>query len=95
MIYGCKSEIRDERILLFFFFFWGLQQLWNDVGENEVDKDQMILELEMQCLQLYQKKVEEAANIKARLQQSIAAKEAELATLMASLAEPNDRSLVR
>ncbi|KAI4302120.1 hypothetical protein MLD38_037906 [Melastoma candidum] len=50
----------------------------------------MIWELEMQCLQLYQSKVEEAANIKARLHQSVAAKEAELATLLTSLGEPNN-----
>ncbi|KAI4302122.1 hypothetical protein MLD38_037906 [Melastoma candidum] len=54
----------------------------------------MIWELEMQCLQLYQSKVEEAANIKARLHQSVAAKEAELATLLTSLGEPNNHPRV-
>ncbi|GFQ03162.1 65-kda microtubule-associated protein 6 [Phtheirospermum japonicum] len=55
----------------------------------------MLSELERECLKLYQKKVDEAANAKARLHQSIAAKEAEIATLMATLGEINVNSLVQ
>ncbi|KAI8538580.1 hypothetical protein RHMOL_Rhmol09G0115000 [Rhododendron molle] len=66
-----------------------LQQIWIDIGESEVDKDRMLLELERECLEVYRRKVNEAANAKARLHQSVAAKEAELATLMASLGEHN------
>lgn len=60
-----------------------------------MDKDRMLSELEKECLQVYKRKVEEAANVKARLHRSVAAKEAELATLMAVLAELNIHSLVR
>ncbi|XP_038702158.1 65-kDa microtubule-associated protein 6-like isoform X2 [Tripterygium wilfordii] len=49
----------------------------------------MLLELERECLEIYRRKVDEAANAKARLHQTIAAKEAELATLMAALGELN------
>lgn len=49
----------------------------------------MLLELERECLEVYRRKVDEAANTKARLHQSVAVKEAELATLMASLGEIN------
>ncbi|XP_010242317.1 PREDICTED: 65-kDa microtubule-associated protein 6-like isoform X2 [Nelumbo nucifera] len=54
----------------------------------------MLLELEKECLQVYRRKVHEASNNKARLHQSVAAKEAELATLMAALGELNLRSQV-
>lgn len=64
-----------------------MQQIWNDIGESEADKDRMLLELEMECLEVYRRKVEEAANAKARLHQSVALKEAEVATLMAALGE--------
>ncbi|KAG6579175.1 65-kDa microtubule-associated protein 6, partial [Cucurbita argyrosperma subsp. sororia] len=64
-----------------------LQQIWNDIGESEADKDRMLLELEMECLEVYRRKVEEAANAKARLHQSVALMEAEVATLMAALGE--------
>lgn len=49
----------------------------------------MLLELERECLEVYRRKVEEAVNAKARLHQSVASKEAEVATLMAALGELN------
>ena len=55
----------------------------------------MLLELERECLEVYRRKVDEASNAKARLHQSVAAKEAELATLMASLGELNIHSPVK
>ncbi|KAI7748900.1 hypothetical protein M8C21_006313 [Ambrosia artemisiifolia] len=64
-----------------------LQQIWKDIGETEAEKDRMLIELEIECLEVYRRKVDEAANTKARLHQSIAAKEAELAALMASLSD--------
>ncbi|KAI7735882.1 hypothetical protein M8C21_018949 [Ambrosia artemisiifolia] len=64
-----------------------LQQIWKDIGETEAEKDRMLIELEIECLEVYRRKVDEAANTKARLHQSIALKEAELAALMASLSD--------
>lgn len=49
----------------------------------------MFLELEMECMQVYRRKVEEASNVRAKLHQSLMAKEAELAALVASLGEHN------
>ncbi|KAM2658345.1 hypothetical protein EV2_021064 [Malus domestica] len=72
-----------------------LQQIWNDIGESIADQDRMLLELERECLDVYRRKVDEAANAKARLHQSVAAKEAELATLMASLGELNINSPIQ
>ncbi|KAM3339094.1 65-kDa microtubule-associated protein 6 [Capsicum galapagoense] len=69
-----------------------LQKIWTDIGESEADKDRMLLELERECMEVYRRKVEEAANAKSRLHQSVAAKEAELATLMAALGEHNINS---
>ncbi|KAB2090462.1 hypothetical protein ES319_A03G124700v1 [Gossypium barbadense] len=72
-----------------------LQQIWSDIGESEADKDRMLLQLERECLEVYRWKVEEAANAKARLHQSVAAKEAEVATLMAALGELNLHSPIQ
>ncbi|XP_047307615.1 65-kDa microtubule-associated protein 6-like isoform X2 [Impatiens glandulifera] len=66
-----------------------LQQIWNEMGESEADKDWMLSEIERECLEVYQRKLDEAANAKANLHQSVVAKEAEFATLMASLGELN------
>ncbi|KAL6193310.1 hypothetical protein ACLB2K_034394 [Fragaria x ananassa] len=72
-----------------------LQQIWTEIGESVADQDRMLLELERECLEVYRRKVDEAANTKARLHQSVAAKEAELATLMAALGELNIDSPIR
>ncbi|CAI8617017.1 unnamed protein product [Vicia faba] len=63
------------------------EQIWNDIGGTEKDKDRMLMELERGCLDIYRRKVDEASNTKAHFHQSVAAKEAEIATLMASLGE--------
>ncbi|CAH8347348.1 unnamed protein product [Eruca vesicaria subsp. sativa] len=62
-----------------------LQKIWVEIGESEAEKDRMLMELEKECLQIYQRKVDEAANSKARLYQSVAAMEAEVASFMAAL----------
>lgn len=80
---GCNTLLRE------------LQQIWNDIGESEAEKDRMLFELERECLEVYRRKVEEAANVKARLHQSVAAKEAELATLVAALGELNLHSPIQ
>lgn len=72
-----------------------LQQIWYDIGETETEKDRMLMELEMECLDVYRRKVDESANTKAHLHQSVASKEAELATLMAALGELNFYSPVK
>ncbi|KAI5677994.1 hypothetical protein M9H77_08944 [Catharanthus roseus] len=77
---SCNSLLRE------------LQQIWTDIGESDADKDRMLLELERECLEVYRRKVDEAANNKARLHQCVATKEAELATLTASLGEMNVNS---
>ncbi|XP_058724174.1 65-kDa microtubule-associated protein 6-like isoform X2 [Vicia villosa] len=72
-----------------------LEQIWNDIGETEKDKDRMLMELERECLDVYRRKVDEAANTKARFHQSVAAKEAEIATLMAALGEHDIHSPIK
>ncbi|KAJ4901265.1 65-kDa microtubule-associated protein 6 [Raphanus sativus] len=72
-----------------------LQKIWVEIGESEAEKDRMLMELEKECLHIYQRKVEEAANSKARLHQSVAAIEAEVASLMAALGMLNINSQIK
>lgn len=85
----------NSLIFCFFFFWYWEQQIWSDIGESEAEKDRMLMELERECLEVYRRKVDEAANAKARLYHSVAAKEAEVATLMAALGELNIQSPVK
>ncbi|XP_042398376.1 65-kDa microtubule-associated protein 6-like [Zingiber officinale] len=64
-----------------------LEKIWTEIGESEEEKDLMLLELEKECMKVYQTKVDEARIERARLHQSLVAKEAELASLMVSLGE--------
>ncbi|XP_074582279.1 65-kDa microtubule-associated protein 6 [Curcuma longa] len=64
-----------------------LEKIWTEIGESEEEKDLMLLELEKECMKVYQMKVDEARIERARLHQSLVAKEAELASLMVSLGE--------
>ncbi|KAL0685168.1 hypothetical protein Bca4012_052016 [Brassica carinata] len=72
-----------------------LRKIWVEIGESEAEKDRMLMELERECLQIYQRKVDEAANSKARLHQSVAAIEAEVASLMAALGVLNINSPIK
>ncbi|CAL9055741.1 65-kDa microtubule-associated protein 6-like isoform X1 [Musa acuminata AAA Group] len=64
-----------------------LKHIREEIGESEADKEQMLLEIEKECLEIYTRKVDEASKAKAQLHQSVTAKEAEIAALVASLGE--------
>ncbi|XP_039145128.1 65-kDa microtubule-associated protein 6-like [Dioscorea cayenensis subsp. rotundata] len=72
---SCKALLRE------------LQHIWTEIGESESDKDRMLMDIERECLEVYRKKVDEANDAKARLHREVAAKEAELTALMATLGE--------
>ncbi|TVU47783.1 hypothetical protein EJB05_07392 [Eragrostis curvula] len=67
------------------------EQIWTEIGEREQDKDRMFLELEMECMRVYRRKVDSANAERAQLRQSLTAKEAELKALVASIGENTPR----
>ncbi|AEE29208.1 hypothetical protein ISN45_At01g014860 [Arabidopsis thaliana x Arabidopsis arenosa] len=69
-----------------------LQKIWVDIGESDAEKDRMLMELEKECLEIYRRKVDEAANSKAQLHQSLVSIEAEIASLLAALGVFNSHS---
>ncbi|KAG6517001.1 hypothetical protein ZIOFF_020378 [Zingiber officinale] len=64
-----------------------LQIIWDEVGENEEERDRMLLQLELECLEVYKKKVEQASKTRSLLLQSLADSKAELAGLLSALGE--------
>ncbi|KAL1822825.1 hypothetical protein ACET3Z_009603 [Daucus carota] len=64
-----------------------LKVIWDDVGESDVERDKMLLELERECLEVYRRKVESANKKRAQLRQAIAEAEAELASICSAMAE--------
>ncbi|CAH2058792.1 unnamed protein product [Thlaspi arvense] len=64
-----------------------LQIIWDEIGESYNERDTMLLELEQECLDIYNKKVEKTRKHRAELQRSLAQAEAEIASLMSALDE--------
>ncbi|KAH9299334.1 hypothetical protein KI387_031016, partial [Taxus chinensis] len=64
-----------------------LQLIWDEVGESDVERDKMLLQLEQECLEVYRRKVDQANLSRAQLHQQLADSEAELAHLLSVLGE--------
>jgi protein regulator of cytokinesis 1 len=64
-----------------------LQQIWAEVGESEGEKNKVLSEIERECLEVYRRKLDDANRTRVQLHQSVATKEAEVASLMAALGE--------
>ena len=62
-------------------------QIWDEVGETDEERDQMLLQLEQECLDVYKRKVDQAAKSRAYLLQTLADANIELARLLAALGE--------
>jgi hypothetical protein len=65
-----------------------MQQIWDEVGENDSERDKMLLQLEQECLEVYRRKVERASHARAQLHQDLANSETELAALFSALGDP-------
>ncbi|KAL0317702.1 UNVERIFIED_CONTAM: microtubule-associated protein 3 [Sesamum angustifolium] len=64
-----------------------LQIIWDEVGESDVERDRMLLELEQECMEVYRRKVDQANKCRAQLRQAIADAEAELAAICSAMGE--------
>ncbi|CAN0915838.1 65-kDa microtubule-associated protein 2 [Linum grandiflorum] len=64
-----------------------LQEIWDEVGENDEERDKMLLQIEQECLDVYKRKVELAANSRAELLQTLSDANIELSTLLSSLGD--------
>ncbi|GJT41065.1 65-kDa microtubule-associated protein 1-like protein [Tanacetum coccineum] len=64
-----------------------LQKIWDEVGETDEERDKMLLQLEQECVDVYKRKVDQAAKSRAGLLQALADSKLELSTLLTSLGE--------
>lgn len=72
----------------FDYFHWNLKQLiWDEIGQDQIDREKVLLEVEQECLDVYKRKVDSANIARARLHQSLADSEAEFTHLLVSLGE--------
>lgn len=71
-----------------------LQEIWDEVGENDEERDKMLLQLEQECLDVYKRKVEQAAKSRAQLLQALSDAKLELSTLLSALGEKSSVGIV-
>lgn len=64
-----------------------MQQIWDEVGETDEERDKMLLQLEQECLDVYKRKVDQAAISRAHLLQTLADAKVELSSLLSALGE--------
>ncbi|KAJ0436084.1 putative microtubule-associated protein, MAP65/Ase1/PRC1 [Helianthus annuus] len=64
-----------------------LQMIWDEVGEDEFEREKVLVDLEHECLQVYRRKVDNANMSRARLHQELADSEAQFTHLLLSLDE--------
>ncbi|CAL5395954.1 unnamed protein product [Camellia sinensis] len=64
-----------------------LQMIWDEVGEDQFEREKVLLDLEQECLEVYRRKVDSANISRARLHQELAESEAEFTHLLLSLDE--------
>ncbi|KAL4298659.1 65-kDa microtubule-associated protein 1 [Arachis ipaensis] len=64
-----------------------LQEIWDEVGESDEQRDKMLLQLEQECLDVYRRKVEQAATSRAQLLQALSDAKLELSSLLSALGE--------
>ncbi|KAL7087991.1 hypothetical protein ACP275_13G102500 [Erythranthe tilingii] len=64
-----------------------LQQIWDEVGETDEERDNMLLQLEQECLDVYRRKVDLAVKSRAHLLQTLADARVELTNLLSALGE--------
>ncbi|GAB4846090.1 hypothetical protein Ancab_025087 [Ancistrocladus abbreviatus] len=64
-----------------------LQQIWDEVGESDEDRDKMLLQIERECLDVYKRKVDQAVKSRAQLLQALADAKVELSSLLSALGE--------
>ncbi|XP_021912355.1 65-kDa microtubule-associated protein 1-like [Carica papaya] len=64
-----------------------LQEIWDEVGESDEERDKLLLQIEQECLDVYKRKVEQAAKSRAQLLQALSDAKLELSTLASALGE--------
>ncbi|KAL8505492.1 hypothetical protein ACS0TY_016661 [Phlomoides rotata] len=64
-----------------------LQQIWDEVGETDDERDKMLLQLEQECLDVYKRKVDHAVKSRVQLLQTLADARVELTNLLSALGE--------
>ncbi|KAK4377022.1 hypothetical protein RND71_003318 [Anisodus tanguticus] len=65
----------------------GIWMIWDEVGQDEFEREKVLVDIEQECLDVYRRKVDNANISRARLHQELADSEAEFTHLLLLLDE--------
>ncbi|KAL4192453.1 hypothetical protein AMTRI_Chr06g172100 [Amborella trichopoda] len=89
-MFATSAKMRNQSMLLESSCGSLLQELkliWDEVGQDQLERDKVLLELEQECLDVYKRKVDNANISRARLHQMLADSQAQFTHLLVSLGE--------
>ncbi|KAG6528371.1 hypothetical protein ZIOFF_010525 [Zingiber officinale] len=66
------------------------QDLWNEIGEKDIERDRAILQLEQECLDLYRREVDKTRKHMAELHQMLVEGKADISSLISTLGEQRE-----
>ncbi|XP_015059357.1 65-kDa microtubule-associated protein 1-like [Solanum pennellii] len=69
------------------FLLQQLQKIWDEVGETDENRDKMLLQIDQECLDVYNRKVDQAVKSRAHLLQALADAKVEFSRLLSALGE--------
>ncbi|KAK3138787.1 hypothetical protein QOZ80_5AG0373420 [Eleusine coracana subsp. coracana] len=75
------------RRISFGSFLKELQELWGEIGQDEMERNRMILQLQEDCLNVYMKKVDQTKRQKADMLQALSISEADIKKILSALGE--------
>ncbi|CAN1121405.1 65-kDa microtubule-associated protein 5 [Linum perenne] len=64
-----------------------LEVMWDEIGEQDGERDRMLQQLEQECLDIYRRKVDMTRKHKAELAHSLVEEETEIANIISALGE--------
>lgn len=67
---------------------FSLQLIWDEVGERDFERDNMLLQLGQECLEVCRRKVDDASENRARLRRTLARAQGEFAAPSSARGEP-------
>ncbi|KAJ7945545.1 65-kDa microtubule-associated protein 8 [Quillaja saponaria] len=69
------------------FLLQELKMIWDELGEDQYEREKVLLDLEQECIEVYRRKVDNANKSRTCLHQELAEAEAEFTHLLLSLSE--------
>ncbi|KAK1281684.1 65-kDa microtubule-associated protein 8 [Acorus calamus] len=83
---SCGYLLQELKVR-FLCFINSSKLIWDEVGQDQIERETLLLDLEQECLDVYRRKVDSENISRAHMRQLLADSEAEFTHLLVSLGE--------